>query len=126
MHNKPGMQPLDSKTKTGKIIDNLIKELSENFECIKSNLCDTEEFITDTHQLFLENKRWFDEFEPTENDIVITLGDWVYKNIKRGSFKLIRAKHPASLFGVSKIEEYKAYILDKIQFFFKIGYNELS
>ncbi len=113
IHNKPGMHPLDSRTKTGKIIDSVISVLSE-YECIKSNLCDTEEFVTNSYQLFLENKRWLEDIKPTCEDVVITLGDWTYKNLTRGEFKIIKAKHPASLFGSSKVEEYVSYIVEKI------------
>lgn len=112
MHNKEGMKPLDSRTKTGKIIDSIILELS--VECVKSNLCDCEEFVTDSYELFLHNKSWIERIEPTKEDIVITLGQWVYDNLHRGEFKIIRAKHPASLFGSSKIEDYKNYIINKL------------
>jgi hypothetical protein len=38
MHNKPGMEPLDSRTKSGKLIDRIINELP--IDCIKTNLYD--------------------------------------------------------------------------------------
>lgn len=34
IHNKPGMEPLDSRTKSGKIIDEVIAGL-EGRECVK-------------------------------------------------------------------------------------------
>jgi hypothetical protein len=39
IHNKPGMKPLDSRTKSGKIIDEVIRGL-EGRECVKTNLFD--------------------------------------------------------------------------------------
>ena len=112
MHNKEGMKPLDSHTKTGKIIDAVILKIKA--ECVKSNLCNTDYFVDDSYELLLQNKEWLERIEPSNEDIVITLGQWVYDNLQRGDFKIIRSKHPASLFGVSKVEEYKSYILNKL------------
>lgn len=114
MHNKSGMLPLDSRTKTGKIIDSLIVELQGEFDCVKSNLCDTDYFVTDSNELFRQNNRWLEEMDPQKQDIVITLGQWVYDNLRRGDFKIIKSKHPASLFGITKTDEYKQYILSKL------------
>ena len=130
MHNKPGYSPLDSRTKTGKIIDSVISAIDENemfelmeFEYIKTNLCNVDEFPGNSYQTMLHSREWFRNHEPEKGDIVITLGQWVYDNMKNYlefDAKIIRAKHPASLFGTVKQDEYVKYIIDKIKNIYKL------
>ena len=43
IHNKKGFEPLDSRTKTGNIIDRIIERCDKGFEFEKTNLFDRDE-----------------------------------------------------------------------------------
>jgi hypothetical protein len=104
MHNKPGMKPLDSKTLSGKIIDTIISRL--DIPCIKTNLCNTDYFITDDLDAEREAAEWYNRIEPDESDIVILLGRWVHDNFQYRLPKVFQVAHPAYRHNVQKREEY--------------------
>jgi hypothetical protein len=110
MHNKPGMEPLDSKTMSGKMIDAVIKGLP--FKCTKTNLFEGEYLPKDFLTINQAGIDWHNKYEPQKSDIVVLLGKWVQTNFWHDSFKIINLPHPASCMGnVNK----KKYIIDAIE-----------
>ena len=101
MHNKPGKLPLDSNTKTGKIIDEIISGIKSN--CVKTNLCEVE-----YHQIELVNqaeidvkaKEWHYKYKPKDEDVIVLLGNWVKENFEWNFGKKLKNTvelfHPAS------------------------------
>jgi hypothetical protein len=97
MHNKPGMKPLDSKTMSGKIIDSVIKGLS--LKCVKTNLCEVEYCPIDKKEIWVSNLDWNSKYEPTDESVIVLLGQWVQKNFLLTNAKIIKIPHPASFMG---------------------------
>lgn len=99
IHNKPGMEPLDSRTKTGMVIDMVIEKLPNSFECVKTNL-----FYTEYYPKADERERRVGEWRMRLNlslygdCLVVLLGKRVQKDF---TFKLntIAVDHPAFLNG---------------------------
>lgn len=73
IHNKPGMKPLDSKTKSGKIIDQIISQFPD-CECIKTNLCDIDYFPIDRFEIREECQKWNETYGAKEDSIIVLLG----------------------------------------------------
>lgn len=105
MHNKVGMTALDSRTKTGKVIDRIIEQFKDvsDIEFVKTNLCDTDYLPEETA---VHAGQWHAKFKPTGNDVVVTLGRWVKVNFHYSGQRVIQAKHPAGVFGPSNTDEY--------------------
>lgn len=106
IHNKPGKKPLDSSTKTGKIVDKIIEQLS--CECEKTNLYDLNhlpEHSEERQQLAIE---WFSRINIQKGDVAILLGKDVQKNFIKNliGINLLEINHPSSLFGKIKTENY--------------------
>lgn len=95
MHNKPGMGPLDSKTRSGKIIDTIIDSLWD-CDCIKTNLCDVDYFVKDHKEVLAHNLQWSKVHQPTDNDMCVLLGAWVQENFLLNACKIIKLAHPAA------------------------------
>lgn len=115
MHNKPGMYPLDSRTKSGKIIDAIIEELP--IFCFKTNLCEIEYFPKDKEEITKGNMLWSDKYQPNSDSIIVLLGYWTQKNFELKKGKIIKLPHPASCFGNLKKEVYVENALNKIKEF---------
>lgn len=104
IHNKPGMQPLDSKTKSGKIIDEIIKLLHNiDIECIKINLYDCDYHPTNYIVQLNYQIDWLRKLKPQKYDLVVLLGKLVKNEI---DYDFVRnhlsIRHPASLFSPSQ------------------------
>lgn len=112
MHNKPGMKPLDSKTMSGKMIDAVIKELS--FKCVKTNLCEVEYLPKDKKEIWAGNLAWNSKYQPTDESIIVLLGQWVQKNFLLTNTKIIKLPHPASCMGNVNKENYIKNAITKI------------
>ena len=109
MHNKPGMKPLDIRTKSGKIINDVIGKLMLGYDvqCFKTNLCELEELPNHPQVIVRESKDFHNRFNLMQDDIVILLGDWVKRNfIKMYAGHFIYLAHPASCMGNVKKEKY--------------------
>lgn len=118
IHNKPGMEPLDSRTKSGKIIDEVIKRL-EDFEHLKCNLFDLDEtpnkevYIDWPTELARLQFDWLERVKLNQHDIVVLLGDAVNKYFPHElPIKTIYVPHPASRH--IKREQYIQSLIDKI------------
>lgn len=92
MHNKTGMKPLDSRSYSGKIIDEISSLLCE--ESYKTNLADTS---------FLPRKTsshadlWWLCGNQSEGDIIVLLGHWVQKHFhQRHMYFYVSVPHPAA------------------------------
>lgn len=96
MHNKPGMEPLDSRTMTGKIIDEIIQGLG--CECVKTNFCDTDYQPTEFREIAAASLIWSGTHKPNDGDTVVVLGDWVDKYIILSDYlKKVKLIHPAAI-----------------------------
>ena len=113
MHNKPGMKPLDSSTKTGKVVDEIIRTAS--CFAIKSNLCDYDYLPKDKKVIYASNLEWNARYKPNKDTIIILLGDWVQKNFLLTEAKIIKVAHPSSLFGSEKRKKYIADVVIQIE-----------
>jgi len=116
MHNKPGKQPLDSSTMTGKVIDRIIEQLKP-YECIKSNLFDKEYFPNSEVEIWNSHIRWYNKFKPIDKDLIILLGKWTQDNFLPAPGIVIKLDHPASFNYRSKAqkEEYINSAVAKIK-----------
>lgn len=119
MHNKPGHGPLCSRTRSGKIIDAVIAMLAGyaiNAECCKTNLCDCD-YLPPDNEVWIHAKGWLETYEPKREDVVVLLGAWTHEHFPsdRCGAKIIKVRHPASLFGAKgTAEAYQAEVMQKI------------
>ena len=118
LHNKPHMAPLDSGTKTGKLVDRIIAELSKETEIVKSNIFDVDNFPAEGIQFALVGE-WYWTQLPDEDDIIILLGQathLAYKNhcIRKDS-KVIYVAHPASKRSHVDMDKYVVDVSKKIK-----------
>lgn len=106
------MEPLDSRTKSGKIIDEVIKGLPEGTNVIKSNLFDYA-YLPDMHLRSVRALDWVSRLRPTGRDIIICLGGIVQSYLPhlRG-IKRIEVPQPASRH--IKKEQYIQSLISKI------------
>lgn len=99
MHHKEDKLPLCSTTKSGKMIDKIISQLSipSNATVLKTNLCYTN-YFPDDRQIIVSKQLWLDVYLPEEVDILVLLGGFVHKNfpIKNVSARIVKIAHPSS------------------------------
>lgn len=103
IHNKPGKTALDSSTRSGKVIDSIIRNLPE-FDCHKTNLHDLDYMPMDNQV------QWQDTFtdwrkragiKPGQiigrDVIVVCLGGYVQQMFRRmpGYSNILKVTHPA-------------------------------
>lgn len=99
INNKSGMQPLDSRTKSGQLIDRIIDGLDKTkYIVLKSNLVDENEL--DKKDLIKNPwfyvKDWIDRTQYNfRKDIIITLGNEVYNAMYDYFGSLIKLNHPS-------------------------------
>lgn len=94
MHNKPGKAPLDSTTKSGKLIDRVIAQLP-GLTCEKSNLWDCDYWPKGAGF----NYNWPSYVEYDSDDIVVCLGTCVIAAFRRGPIPFIHVGHPSAVWG---------------------------
>ena len=112
IHNKQGKTPLDSSTMTGKVIDRIIAGLQ--VECIKTNLCEVENFPKDFADINEKAIAWHSKYEPTKADVVVTLGLWVKKHFWYDDLCVVSLTHPAGIYGTKNKDEYVLMAVKKI------------
>ena len=116
MHNKPGLAPLDSSTKSGKIIDRIIAELGSSVECVKTNLIDAESLPANADEIRRSNHLWLCENRATEKDIVVLLGHWVAENFWwADSMIAVNLAHPSWVVRKGKVDGYVADAVNLIR-----------
>jgi hypothetical protein len=109
IHNKQGLQPLDSSTPSGKRIDAIIESFT-GYNCIKANLFDLHYF-----PLGIDPKAKAEEFSKRmaicKDDIVVCLGKTVCDYLaKRLKCTVLKCPHPSPMTQIPK----DAYIKDII------------
>lgn len=97
-HNKPGMEPLDSRTKSGKIIDEVCEPFLGKCPVMKTNIFNCDEMPHSNRRDALAVD-WRERVSVTEGDVIIALGLVVKRHLPRvylWGAKAIYAEHPAS------------------------------
>lgn len=102
------MKALDSKTRSGKMIDRVMAELKTvDRQVMKTNLFDVDYFplIEQRDSLIVD---WYSRVEPTRNDILVLLGDSVHWNFPDTIIarKIIKVPHPSSPRSHEKMNAY--------------------
>ena len=116
IHNKPFLKPLDSSTKTGKLIDRIIKKLPADFEIVKSNIIDNDGPVPPNQILDYANE-WYWNIEPQDNDVIVLLGvdvQKIHKNLRQVG-NLIKVAHPAYKKSHIAMNEYVEDVACKIK-----------
>ena len=108
IHNKKGLMPLCSSTKSGKLIDRIIKVFRQaGIQTMKTNLYDacTMPFDIDKRQHTIE---WYCRADPQYDDVIILLGKEVQENFNNiaGFQKTINLQHPASIWSNKNQSKY--------------------
>jgi len=116
MHNKPNTKALDSKTITGKIIDEIIRKIPAQY--IKTNLCNIDYLPKDKKIIKSCNSKWYRKYKPKNNTIIVLLDKWVQKNFSITDAKIIELAHPASIFGFKNKVKYIRDAIRKIIIYF--------
>lgn len=112
VHNKPGMEPLDSRTKSGKIIDEVANVLRhKGGEVKKTNLFDCDTLPEKRHmgEWVLD---WIERVSLSRHDIIVLLGDTVKEQFPNLPVKTYSVPHPASR--RIKKDEYVKDLINKI------------
>lgn len=114
LHNKPDRMPLDILTKTGKLVYKIIRELPKGTEIVKSNLFDVDEMPNprDEYNLMTD---WGFEYQPTDQDIIVLLGNYTHKAFKfKELANIIKVAYPSSKRSRQDIDEYISKTSEKI------------
>ena len=120
LHNKPKMKPLDSKTKSGRLIDKIIDELPSEIVVQKSNLFNLNG-IPNIEFFYKSRDEWYNAFLPTSDDIIVLLGamtqkEFIHNPQCRG---LVKIAHPASKRSHEQMNDYVLKAVEKIKYYFK-------
>ena len=107
IHNKPGLEPLCTSTKSGKLIEKVAVRVG--CECIKTNLYDTDTMPEDPLDKLRHSTGWGPRIKPKKDDIIILLGREVRDNFdwNLGLHNVLAFPHPAS---VRSTEQMKRYV----------------
>ena len=124
VHNKVGKKPLCSSTKSGKLIDRIIKGLGSCWSgdgwWLKANLYNLE-YLPDTiEQKEKEALRFFYRTPSSDEDaenpnVYVLLGSEVAKNFcNKGACSVVEIHHPASKRSHNDMDEYVLDAIEKI------------
>lgn len=123
VHNKRGMTPLDSKSRSGKLIDRIIRRL-EVFEphidysvtCVKSNTFN-QYYLPEVYDRGSTLDAWRYRAQYITGDVVVLLGACVHKVFYGCNFggKKILVGHPAGVWSKAKQVQYVRRALKKIR-----------
>lgn len=107
MHNKPGMRPLDDKTKSGKLVERIAKQVrSKSNEVVKTNLFNVDHYPK-AHEISTLAFDWIERVELYQHDIVVLLGACVHKHFpKLPALKKIEIAHPSSKWSHADMDAY--------------------
>lgn len=113
VHNKTGLSPLCSTTKSGKLIDRIISSIE--CECVKTNLYNIEVLPPTKKAKFKMAQDWHFRILPSYDDIIVLLGGEVFKNfIEDEENTPIVLHHPASVWSNEKKNKYVESAVEKI------------
>lgn len=107
LHNKPGMKPLDSKTKSGKLIDRIIDKCRRHgINILKTNLFDVD-YMPLPQDYSLHCFEWIERVQLFKGDIVVLLGATVHKQFPEvPMLQTIKIAHPASKYSHEEMNDY--------------------
>jgi hypothetical protein len=99
LHNKPGMQPLDSATKTGQLIDAIIQFTQLPAELfVKTNLYKDD--VPPDDEKVEHAKAWYNIHQPADGSVIVLLGKEVRQNfiiLRSTSLWYINLDHPGAI-----------------------------
>ena len=117
VHNKPGFKPLDSKSKSGILINRCIRALRPK-ECIKTNLFDVD-YLPNAIEWESLVMDWHNRIQSNGDDVIILLGSvtqraWIEStyNLRRNT---INVGHPSAVWSNEKKEWYVKNIVEKVR-----------
>ena len=103
---------LDSKTKSGKLIDKVISNLNGHL-CIKTNLFNCS--YIPKEDIEKHKLAWIDKYKPLDKDTIVLLGNRVHRLFPNNIPSiLIKIKHPSSVWSKQAQEGYVLDVLRKI------------
>lgn len=107
LHNKTDMKPLDSKSKSGQLIDRIAKPLRHRaIEILKTNLFNVEYVPHNTEREKLAFD-WVERVELFKEDTIVLLGAMVHANFPELPLaRVIKIAHPASKRSHKEMNEY--------------------
>lgn len=115
VHNKTDLEPLDSSTRTGRVIDKIILELPD-FHCVKSNVFNVD-YWPQNQTLELNNQwveNWKQRLDYKNSDIVVTLGHCVNEIFRKAKVKSIKVGHPSAVWSTEGKGQYIDRVYKKI------------
>lgn len=115
LHNKPNMKPLDSKTKSGKLIDRIGERCRRHgMNVLKTNLYDVN-YLPEGKEKGELAFDWIERVELFEYDIVVLLGAMVHHDFPNLTLpRLLKVAHPASKRSHVDMDEYVESTFKKI------------
>jgi len=108
LHNKPGMKPLDSKTKSGKLIDRIIEKCRRHgMNVLKTNLFDIDRLPL-KEEIQSLSFDWIERTELYKGDIIVLLGAMTHEHFPKLPMDKtpIKVAHPASKRSHVEMDEY--------------------
>ncbi len=119
MHNKPGLKPLCSSTRTGKLLDKVIYKL-HHCEVLKTNLYDVDYFPENFGEKRKLASAWFWKLKPEYKDIIVLMGEEVHSNFDKNNKYFITSKpitvgHPSSYISRESQDKYVTDLLLEIE-----------
>lgn len=111
VHNKSNLVPLCSSTKSGKLINRVINNIS--IECIKTNLFNIDR-LPHKEEIYNLCDEWYWTNLPTKDDIIVLLGAIVHREFIFNELTLIKVAHPSSMWSHENMNNYVSNAVDKI------------
>ena len=105
IHNKPHLTPLCSSTKSGKLINRIIRQLPQYVKYEKTNLFDVD-YFPEFDQMRGLAKEWYYLNMPEEDDVIVLLGAIVHKQFIFNDLKILKLAHPSSIWSMPNQDRY--------------------
>ena len=109
--------PLCSTTKSGKLIQRIIKEGGFT-NVLKTNLYDVD-YLPNDDERFMLGLDWVDRINPNEDDVLVLLGRFVQDHFPPHSSIELRIAHPASKRSHTEMDEYIYKTITLLREYFK-------
>lgn len=133
VHYKPGMAALDSRTRTGMVIDRIIAKIKSSEPdtvIVKSNLYDLTEFPKErTKDTDIEwVNHWKLRVNYTPDDIIVTLGTTTNDVFRWAKVPSIKVGHPGGLWSTESKRNYvkRTYTLIGEEYAARVSTDERS
>lgn len=129
IHNKPGLTPLCSSTRSGKLIDGVIAAIKNpHVEILKTNLYDLD-YLPESENLKLDVTKWAERVGYDERfDTAITLGDKVQKAFKKWRPKDtgdVPIMHPAARWSQKNKERYIKSAVSNLEILLRVRLTKI-